>query len=68
MLKNVPEEYGQKCVKISLSVSKQPRISILEGQNTVRVCLMLLGGGGGGGVDLVSLLVEKMDKDIFSQN
>ena len=30
---------------ISLSVSKQRRISILESQNTVRVCFMLLGGG-----------------------
>ena len=33
----------------SLSVSKQCRISILESQNTLRVCFTLLEGGGGGG-------------------
>ena len=61
MLKNVcfffkkAEQYGQNFLKISpppspsLSVSKQRRISILESQNTVRVCCTLLEGRGGGG-------------------
>ena len=86
VLKNVPvfffknaEKYGQNCIKVkppfplSLSITKQHRISILESQNTARVSFTLLVGGGdarrgrgGGQVDfqervwsLVYLLVEK---------
>ena len=57
------EAYGQNCVKInppppppSLFVSKQRRISIFEGQNTVHVSFTLLEGdwgGGGGGCEKV---------------
>ena len=47
------ETYGQNCVKFnpppSLFVSKQRRISIFEGQNTVHVSFTLLEGDWGGG-------------------
>ena len=64
VLKNVPvyffsrmqnntDKIASNSTPPSLSVSKQRRISIFEGQNTVRVCFTLLEedwGGGGGGV------------------
>ena len=91
VLKNVPvgfffknaETSGQNCVKFppppppSLSISKQRRISIFEGQNTVHVSFTLLvgdwGGGGGGGATfknvfealLPRLWKKKKHRDIF---
>ena len=83
------ETYRQNCVKIlplpppiSLSTSKQHRISIHESQSAMHGSFMLLEGGGGGGgwvcekkgVDfqervwsLVSPLVEKKRRESFSQ-
>ena len=79
VLKNVPvvfffknaETSGQICVKFnpppppppSLSVSKQRRISIFEGQNTVHVSFTLVGGrlrggGGGGGGELSRMCLK----------
>ena len=82
------ETYGQNRVKLnppppppSLFISKQRRISIFEGQNTVHVSFTLLegdwggrrwGGGGGGRVNfqecvwsLASPLVEKKTQGHF---
>ena len=45
------EKYGQNCIKFnpSLSVSKQRRILIFEGQNTLHVSFTQLEGDRGGG-------------------
>ena len=74
VLKNVPvvlffknaETSGRDCVKFNppppLSVSKQRRISIFEGQNNVHVSFTLLegdwGGGGGGGGELSRMCLK----------